>query len=54
MLYGDKKAFEIFGGSFPTNTILNQEGVVSFYSEGGSENKSIQIEKELERLINKE
>ncbi len=51
---GDKSTSEIFGESFPKNIIVNPIGIVTYYSEGGHENKYMEIEKELIRqMINK-
>jgi thiol-disulfide isomerase/thioredoxin len=49
---GDKKTSEIFGETFPKNIIVNSEGIVTYYSEGGHENKHIEIEEELKRQMN--
>lgn len=48
---GDKKTSEIFGESFPKNIIVNPEGIVSYYSEGGHENKYTEIEDELKKQM---
>lgn len=50
---GNKNTSEIFGESFPKNIIINPEGIVTYYSEGGHENKHIEIEEELKRQMNK-
>ncbi len=49
---GDKNALKIFGGSFPKNIIVNPDGKITFYSEGGNEHAYIIIEEELLKLIN--
>lgn len=49
---GDKAVAKIFGESFPKNIIVNPEGMVTYYSVGGHENKYIEIEEELKRQIN--
>ena len=48
---GNKGVSEIFGESFPKNIIVNPEGMVTYYSEGGHENKHIEIEEELKRQM---
>lgn len=49
---GDKSTSKIFGESFPKNIIVNPSGMVTYYSEGGHENKYMEIEKELKRQMN--
>ena len=49
---GDKNALKIFGGSFPKNIIVNPDGRIAFYSEGGNEQTYLKIEEELLKLIN--
>lgn len=49
---GDKNALKIFGGSFPKNIIVNPDGRIVFYSEGGNEQTYLKIEEELLKLIN--
>jgi thiol-disulfide isomerase/thioredoxin len=49
---GDNNILKIFGGSFPKNIIVNPDGLVTFYSEGGSEYTYLKIEEELLKLIN--
>lgn len=49
---GDKEVAEIFGESYPKSIIVNPEGLITYYSEGGHENKYLEIGKELERQLN--
>ncbi len=49
---GDKKVSKIFGESFPKNIIVNPDGLIVYYSEGGHENKYMEIEKELLKQLN--
>ena len=49
---GDKNALKIFGGTFPINIIVNPDGKITFYSEGGNEQTYIKIDEELLKLIN--
>lgn len=47
---GDKKAAGLFGASSPKNIIVNPQGMITYYSEGGNEEKYLIIDKELQRL----
>jgi thiol-disulfide isomerase/thioredoxin len=49
---GDRNISKIFGESFPKNIIVNPEGLIVYYSEGGHENKYMEIEKELLKQLN--
>jgi len=49
---GDKSIEKIFGESYPKNLIVNPEGIITFYSEGGNENTYQILEKELLKQIN--
>jgi thiol-disulfide isomerase/thioredoxin len=49
---GDKSIAKIFGESYPKNLIVNPEGIITFYSEGGNENTYQILEKELLKQIN--
>ncbi len=44
---GDKEISKLFGESFPKNLIVNPQGMISYYSEGGHENKYLDIDNEL-------
>lgn len=48
---GGKEVAELFGESFPKNIIVNPQGMITYYSEGGNENKYLDIDKELERQM---
>jgi len=48
---GDKGTSKLFGESFPKHVIVNKEGLISFYCEGGSENRHLDIDEELKKLI---
>lgn len=50
---GDKEISALFGESFPKNIIVNPQGITIFYSEGGHENKYLEIDEELKRQIDK-
>lgn len=50
---GDDKLAKIFGLIFPTNIVINSNGIISFYKEGGNEDLYKQIESEIETLLNK-
>jgi len=49
---GDKHISEIFGESFPKNLIVNPDGIITFYSEGGNEHTYQILEKELLEQMN--
>lgn len=49
---GDKNVSKIFGESFPKNLIVNPDGKITYYSEGGNENTYLKIEEELSKQIN--
>jgi len=49
---GDKNISKIFGKSFPKNLIVNPDGKIIYYSEGGHENTYQTIEKELLKQMN--
>lgn len=42
---------EIFGTIFPTNIVVNPKGIITYNSGGGNENKYLEIEKEIERIM---
>lgn len=44
---GGKETIKLFGESFPKNIIVNPQGMITFYSEGGNENTHMVIDKEL-------
>ena len=48
---GDKETAKLFGESFPKHIIVNPEGTITFYSEGGNENRYMDIDKELKRQM---
>lgn len=48
---GDKKTASLFGASYPKNIIVNPQGKITYYSEGGNEDKYLIIDKELQRQI---
>jgi len=43
----------IFGDSYPKNIIVNPDGIVKYYSEGGYENKYLEIDEVLVKLTTK-
>lgn len=43
----------IFGDSYPKNIIINPDGIVKYYSEGGSENMYLEIDEALINLTSK-
>ena len=49
---GDDNISKIFGESFPKNLIVNPEGIITYYSEGGNEDTYKTLEKELLRQLN--
>ena len=49
---GDKNVAKILGESFPKNLIINPDGIITYYSEGGHENTYLKIEEELSKQIN--
>lgn len=49
---GNKDVAKIFGASYPKNIIVNPDGIVTYYSEGGNEYKSAEIEMELKKQLN--
>jgi thiol-disulfide isomerase/thioredoxin len=49
---GDKSIAKIFGESYPKNLIVNPEGIITFYSEGGNEDIYKILEKELLKQMN--
>jgi thiol-disulfide isomerase/thioredoxin len=51
---GDSETAKLFGESFPKNIIVNPQGITTYYSEGGFEDKYLDIDKELKRQLNKE
>lgn len=50
---GDIEAVKLFGKSYPRNIIVNPQGITTYYSEGGSENKYLDIDEELKRQLKK-
>lgn len=52
--FGNNETAKLFGESFPKNIIVNPQGIISFYSEGGNENMYITVDEELKRQLNKE
>lgn len=48
---GDIEASKLFGVSYPKHVIVNTEGIVTFYGEGGSEDRSVEIDLVLNKLI---
>src|SRR5665647_685714 len=44
---GGKETVKLFGESFPKNIIVNPQGMITFYSEGGNKYKYLDIDKEL-------
>jgi hypothetical protein len=51
---GNNETVKLFGESFPKNIIVNPQGIITYYSEGGHENKYMDIDEELKRQLNKE
>lgn len=49
---GDKNVSRIFGESFPKNLIVDPDGKITYFSEGGHENTYLKIEEELVSHIN--
>ena len=49
----DKETAKIFGESFPKNIIVDPQGIVTYYSEGGNEARYINIDEELKKQLNK-
>lgn len=52
--FGNNETAKLFGESFPKNIIVNPQGIISFYSEGGNENMYMAVDEELKRQLNKE
>lgn len=50
---GDKEISKLFGESFPKNLIINPQGMITYYSEGGYENGYLDIDEELKRQMDK-
>ncbi len=50
---GDKEISNLFGESFPKNIIVNPQGMTTYYSEGGHENRYLDIDEELKRQMDK-
>jgi thiol-disulfide isomerase/thioredoxin len=50
---GDKEIAKLFGESFPKNIIVNPQGMITYYSEGGHENRYLDIDEELKRQMDK-
>ena len=50
---GDKKISKLFGESFPKNIIVNPQGMTIYYSEGGHEDRYLEIDEELKRQMDK-
>lgn len=50
---GDKETAKLFGESFPKNIIVNPQGIITYYSEGGHENRYKDIDEELKRQMDK-
>jgi len=48
---GNDKALQLFGNTFPKHLIINTEGVISYFKEGGSEDFYMYLDKELTKLI---
>jgi len=48
---GDKEISKLFGESFPKNLIVNPQGMITYYSEGGHENKYLDIDNELRKQM---
>lgn len=51
---GDEMTANMFGILFPINIIVNPQGIITYYSEGGSENKYLVIDDELKKQMDKE
>jgi len=51
---GDETTAKMFGIIFPINIIVNPQGVITYYCEGGSENKYLDIDEELKKQMDKE
>lgn len=51
---GNNETAKLFGKSYPKNIIVNPQGIISFYSEGGNENMYMAVDEELKRQLNKE
>ena len=49
-----KEVLPIFGDLFPKHIIVNPDGLVTYYAEGGSVNANIEIEKSLESQLEKD
>lgn len=49
---GNKETAKIFGSSYPKNIIVDPNGIVTYYSEGGNEDKNVEIEMELKKQLN--
>ncbi|MBC8004648.1 MAG: TlpA family protein disulfide reductase, partial [Verrucomicrobia bacterium] len=50
---GDGNVARLFGKAFPRNVIINPQGMIAYYSEGGYENIFQDIDNELQRLLKK-
>lgn len=48
---GSPNTHNTFGESFPKNLIVNPQGMISYYSEGGHENKYLDIDNELKKQM---
>lgn len=44
----------LFGNSYPKNIVVDNNGIITFYDEGGNENTWIKIDKHLTELISAE
>jgi len=47
----DTVAFKILGGTFPQHIILDTNGIIKYFSSGGKENKYLDIDREINRII---
>lgn len=50
---GEKETAKLFGESYPRNIIVNPQGIIIYYSEGGHENRYMDIDEELKRQLDK-
>lgn len=50
---GDTETTKLFGDSYPKNIIVNPQGIITYYSEGGNEDKHIEIDNALKSLLTK-
>lgn len=51
---GNKETAKLFGELFPKNIIVNPQGMITYYSEGGSKTKYMDIDEELKKQIKEE